>query len=74
MPRYSEVLKMVEKLSHRLPHTPYVGWDIAITPDGLAIIEANHNSSVFQMKPSVSGIRTGLLKNYEVAVGFSLQK
>ena len=74
VPRYSEVLKMVEKLSHRLPHTPYVGWDIAITPDGPAVIEANHNSSVFQMKPSVSGIRTGLLKNYEDAVGFSLQK
>ncbi len=74
VPMYAEMLEMVEKLSHRLPHTPYVGWDIALTPTGPAILEANHNSSVFQMKPSVSGVRTGLLSAYEDAVGFSLKK
>ncbi|WP_040164317.1 sugar-transfer associated ATP-grasp domain-containing protein [Microbacterium gorillae] len=74
VPMYRESVELVEKLSHRLPHTPYVGWDVAITPDGPAIIEANHNSSVFQMKPSVSGVRTGLLADYEKAVGFSLKK
>lgn len=74
VPQYAEMLELVEKLAHRLPHTPYVGWDVALTPEGPAILEANHNSSVFQMKPSVSGVRTGLIKRYEDAVGFSLQK
>lgn len=74
VPMYAEMLAMAEELAHRLPHTPYVGWDIALTPDGPAILEANHNSSVFQMKPSVSGIRTGLLSQYENAVGFTLKK
>lgn len=74
VPMYAEMLSLVEKLSHRLPHTPYVGWDVALTAEGPAILEANHNSSVFQMKPSVSGVRTGLIKKYEDAVGFSLQK
>ena len=74
VPMYREMLAMVEQLAQRLPHTPYVGWDVALTPEGPAILEANHNSSVFQMKPSVSGVRTGLIKRYEDAVGFSLQK
>jgi hypothetical protein len=60
---------MVEAASRRLPTVPYVGWDVAITPTGPALIEANHNSSVFQMKPSVSGVRTGLLARYRDAVG-----
>lgn len=74
VPMYREMVSLVEKLSRRLPHTPYVGWDVALTRQGPAILEANHNSSVFQMKPSVSGVRTGLIKRYEDAVGFSLQK
>jgi hypothetical protein len=70
VPRYDEVLTMIDGLARRLPTVPYVGWDVAITPDGPAIIEANHNSSVFQMKPRVSGVRTGLLHRYQDAIGF----
>lgn len=69
VPRFDEALEMVDAASRRLPTVPYVGWDVAITPDGPALIEANHNSSVFQMKPSVSGQRTGLLWKYREAVG-----
>ncbi len=52
------------------PEAPYVGWDIAITANGPVVIEGNHNSSVFQPKPSASGVRTGLLPVYQAAVGF----
>lgn len=69
VPFYDQVVEMVAEASKRLPSVPYVGWDIAITPDGPALIEANHNSSVFQMKPSASGIRTGLLHRYREAIG-----
>ncbi|MDT0181378.1 sugar-transfer associated ATP-grasp domain-containing protein [Microbacterium sp. ARD31] len=69
VPLFAEALAMVEAASRRLPTVPYVGWDVAITPTGPALIEANHNSSVFQMKPSVSGVRTGLLARYRDAVG-----
>ncbi|GAA3771268.1 hypothetical protein GCM10022240_24290 [Microbacterium kribbense] len=72
VPMYAEAVQMVERLSRRLPQIPYMGWDIAITPDGPAVIEANHNSSVFQMKPTVSGVRTGLLSRYRDATGLDL--
>lgn len=72
VPMYDEAVAMVERLSRRLPQIPYMGWDIAITPDGPAVIEANHNSSVFQMKPTVSGVRTGLLHRYREATGLDL--
>ena len=69
VPFYPEVVSMIAEAAKRLPTVPYVGWDIAITPNGPALIEANHNSSVFQMKPSASGIRTGLLHRYRDAIG-----
>ena len=72
VPMYREAVEMTERLSRRLPQIPYLGWDIAITPDGPAVIEANHNSSVFQMKPTVSGVRTGLLSRYRDATGLAL--
>ena len=70
VPLYSEVLDLVAALARRTPEAPYVGWDIAITANGPVVIEGNHNSSVFQPKPSASGVRTGLLPVYQAAVGF----
>jgi hypothetical protein len=72
VPMYAEAVAFVERLARRLPQIPYMGWDIAITPTGPAVIEANHNSSVFQMKPTVSGVRTGLLARYRDATGLDL--
>lgn len=69
VPRYDEIIAMVEKAARRLPTVPYVGWDIAVTPEGPALIEANHNSSVFQPKPSATGVRTGSLDRYRAAIG-----
>ncbi|WEK14379.1 MAG: sugar-transfer associated ATP-grasp domain-containing protein [Candidatus Microbacterium phytovorans] len=70
VPMYDEIVALTEKLARRTPEAPYVGWDLAITPDGPVVIEGNHNSSVFQPKPSASGVRTGLLPVYQAAVGF----
>jgi hypothetical protein len=70
VPMYDQVRELTEKLARRTPEAPYVGWDLAITPNGPVVIEGNHNSSVFQPKPSASGVRTGLLSVYQAAVGF----
>jgi hypothetical protein len=70
VPMYSEVIDLVDRLARRMPDMPYIGWDIAITPTGPVVIEGNHNTGVFQSKPSASGIRRGLLPEYRAAMGF----
>ena len=70
VPYYDRVIAFVDELSREIPEVPYVGWDVAIAPDGPVVIEGNPNSGVYQSKPSVSGIRTGLLPRYRAAIGF----
>lgn len=70
VPLYAQVVDLAFALARRTPEAPYVGWDLAITPTGPVVIEGNHNSSVFQPKPSASGVRTGLLPVYRAAIGF----
>ncbi len=70
VPMYDRVWELTQELARRTPEAPYVGWDLAITPNGPVVIEGNHNSSVFQPKPTASGVRTGLLSVYQAAVGF----
>lgn len=70
VPLYDQVIALTEQLARRTPEAPYVGWDLAITENGPVVIEGNHNSSVFQPKPSASGVRTGLLSIYQDAVTF----
>ncbi|MFS0867483.1 sugar-transfer associated ATP-grasp domain-containing protein [Microbacterium sp. 179-B 1A2 NHS] len=70
VPLYDEVLALVDRLARTVPAMPYIGWDVAITASGPVVIEGNHNTGVFQSKPSVSGIRSGLLPRYRAAMRF----
>lgn len=70
VPLYSEVLELVDEVARIVPEIPYVGWDIAISPDRPVVIEGNYNTGVFQAKPSLTGTRTGLLPLYSEIIGF----
>lgn len=41
MPYWKETVKMIRSAAREIPQIGYVGWDIAITPDGPIIIEGN---------------------------------
>ena len=71
VPLYAEAVAMAKKLAVVVPEVPYVGWDIAIGPDAPLVIEGNYNSGVFQMKPSLSGLKVGLRPTYAKAMGFT---
>ena len=43
IPLWSEVLDQVSKAARHIPGCRYVGWDVAITPTGVELIEGNHN-------------------------------
>jgi len=70
VPNWPAVEKLVDALAREVPQIRYVGWDIAVTPDGAAVVEGNYNTGVFQLKPSVTGVRRGLLPLYRSVVGF----
>lgn len=70
VPLFAETLEMVDAMSRVEPRVPYVGWDVAIGPNRPLVIEGNPNSGVYQAKPSVSGVREGLLPVYRAAIGF----
>lgn len=64
VPNFDEVIKYVKKLAKVEPNIRYVGWDIAVTDKGVDVIEGNEYSGVFQMKPSLSDKKEGLLPKY----------
>jgi hypothetical protein len=70
VPMYADALAMADEMARIVPEVPYIGWDIAIAPDRPIVIEGNYNSGVFQMKPSLSGIKTGLRPRYQQVIGF----
>lgn len=70
VPNWAAVESLIEHIAHEVSEIRYVGWDIAVTPDGAAVIEGNYNTGVFQLKPSVTGVRQGLLPLYRSTIGF----
>lgn len=70
VPMYDKVLELVDEVSRVIPEIPYVGWDIAISPDRPVVIEGNYNTGVFQAKPSLTDTKTGLLPLYRKVIGF----
>ena len=64
IPFYKEACDLVKDAALVVPNVRYVGWDVAITNEGPVIIEGNSYPGIFQMKPSFSKEKTGLLTKY----------
>lgn len=65
IPNFNEVISYVKSLAKVVPSVRYVGWDIALTKNGVDVIEGNEYSGVFQIKPSLSKDHIGLLPKYK---------
>ncbi len=70
VPRYAEIVRTLEEASLVVPQIRFVGWDVAVLPDGVAIVEGNWASGGFQMKPSLSGVKTGLMPRFREVIEF----
>ncbi|WP_255447254.1 sugar-transfer associated ATP-grasp domain-containing protein [Schumannella soli] len=70
VPLFAETLALLDDVAVRIPEMPYIGWDVAIGADAPMLIEGNPNSGVYQLKPSLSGVRTGLLPRYREVMHF----
>ena len=74
VPFYKEACALVKKCAKVVPEVGYVGWDVAITPNGPVIIEGNSFPGVFQMKPSFNKEHIGLIPKYSKIMNIDLKK
>lgn len=70
VPRYAEIISTLDEAARVVPQVPFVGWDVAVLSDGVAIVEGNWNTGGFQMKPSLTGIKTGLMPRFREVIDF----
>jgi len=68
LPMFDEVLAFVDRVARVVPQVRYVGWDIAVTPEGPVLVEGNWAAGVYENKPSATGIRTGHRDRYLAAI------
>lgn len=64
VPFYKEACELVCKAARETDEVKYIGWDVAITKNGPAIIEGNSFPGVFQIKPSFLR-NQGLIPKYQ---------
>lgn len=65
VPMFKEASNLVKEASKVVPEVKYIGWDVAITSKGPVIIEGNSFPGVFQIKPSLSEKKEGLIPKYQ---------
>lgn len=43
IPAWDKVCEVVKKSHSMIPGCRFIGWDVSVTPDGIELIEGNHN-------------------------------
>ena len=57
IPRWQELLTLTEEMARQMPDMVYIGWDMALTPDGWEPVEANRGEFVAQQVTQQRGLR-----------------
>lgn len=70
IPRWRECVELVGTLMDRLPGYGYIGWDLALTPDGWCVVEGNYSGEFGSQM--IRG--TGLRKEFEELIGWRYEK
>ena len=66
IPMFFEACELAKQASKVVPQIRYVGWDIAITPDGPALVEGNNYCAHdFWQLPAQTPEKTGILPVFE---------
>ncbi len=65
IPYWKETIKLVKEISKVIPEVGYVGWDIAITPQGPVLVEGNcHPGHDILQLPAHTPNKTGMLPEF----------
>lgn len=74
IPNYDKAINLVKECAKIYPQVKYVGWDVAITEDGVCLIEGNCYPGIYQIKPSFLKEKKGLVEKYEHAMKIKIDK
>lgn len=70
IPRWNEMLVMVDELMALLPEYGYIGWDLVLTKEGWVVMEGNYSGDfMFQL---ING--RGYRREFEELIGWKLDK
>lgn len=70
VPQWQELLQFVDELMAKLPEYGYIGWDLALTPDGWSVVEGNYSGEmIFQMID-----QRGCREDFEKLIGWKCEK
>ena len=71
IPRWDEAVSLVKEFAKKLDGVNYVGWDLALTPEGWCVIEGNeYGDSLFYQIAYGRGMR----REFEELIGWKLEK
>lgn len=74
IPNYDKAIKLVSLCASIIKEVKYVGWDVAILEDGVSLIEGNWYPGIYQIKPSLTTDKKGLVSTYEHAMKIKIDK
>lgn len=74
VPNFDKCINMVCECVKIVPDVKYVGWDVAITKNGVSLIEGNCYPGIYQIKPSFVSKKCGLVPIYEDAMKIRIDK
>lgn len=65
IPRWNEAVALAKAMALAMPGMTYIGWDLALTSDGLELVEANRGEFIAQQITQGRGLR----REFEQACG-----
>lgn len=70
IPYYKEAIELVKKASEKFPKMGYLGWDVAVTPEGPILLEAN-NMPGFDIAQNYGHLdeKIGIKPRFEAVLG-----
>ncbi len=70
IPKWNELIQFVDEIMAELPQYGYIGWDLALTPQGWCVMEGNYSGEfIFQL---ING--KGYKKEFEDIIGWKFEK
>lgn len=70
IPNWNEAKNMVKEAAKLSPHVRYIGWDVAITNDGVTLVEGNQfpGHDIYQVAEKMKEGQLGVLPEFEKAL------